>query len=54
MKTKKVIVLHYDKKWAHEFEIIKKKLLEVLGNVVIAIEHVGSTSVEGVISKANH
>lgn len=48
---KKVIVVPYDKKWKHEFERIKVELLYVLGNYVIAIEHVGSTSVEGLAAK---
>lgn len=48
---KKVIVVPYDEKWKQEFERIKTELLGVLKNYVIAVEHVGSTSVEGLVAK---
>jgi GrpB-like predicted nucleotidyltransferase (UPF0157 family) len=48
---KKVVVVTYDEKWKAEFERIKEELLLVLDDCVIAIEHVGSTSVEGLASK---
>ena len=48
---KKVIVVPYDGKWKIEFERIKKELLLALDNCIIAIEHVGSTSVEGLAAK---
>lgn len=51
MNMKKVIVVPYDEKWKHEFERIKTELLSVLENYIIAIEHVGSTSVEGIAAK---
>jgi len=49
MKT--IVVVPYDEKWKVEFEKIKRELLVVLGCYVIAIEHVGSTSVEGLAAK---
>lgn len=51
MKTENITVLTYDKNWANEFQKIKKELMEVLNNEVVAIEHVGSTSVEGLSAK---
>jgi len=48
---KKVIVTPYDEKWKQEFERIKEELLTVLNNYIIAIEHIGSTSVEGLAAK---
>jgi len=48
---KKVIVVPYDEQWKQEFELIKGELLPVLGNNIIAIEHVGSTSVEMLAAK---
>lgn len=48
---KKVIVVPYDEKWKMEFERIKEELIAVLENHVIAIEHIGSTSVEGLAAK---
>lgn len=48
---KKVVVVPYDEIWKTEFEKIKVDLLKVLENDVLAIEHVGSTSVEGLAAK---
>ena len=48
---KRVVVVPYDEKWITEFERIKKELLIVLKGYIIAIEHVGSTSVEGLAAK---
>ena len=51
MRTQKVIVLPYDKAWQSAFENIRLELDEALGNLAIGIEHVGSTSVEGLSAK---
>ncbi len=51
MRTKHVIVLPYDKKWQQDFAKIKEELQQALGDIAIAIEHVGSTSVEGLAAK---
>ncbi|ERI92381.1 hypothetical protein HMPREF1982_02363 [Clostridiales bacterium oral taxon 876 str. F0540] len=51
MKTKKVTVVPYDYKWSEEFKKIKLELEKVLGDSIITIEHVGSTSVEGLSAK---
>jgi GrpB-like predicted nucleotidyltransferase (UPF0157 family) len=51
VKTKRVIVVPYDKQWVSEFEKIKKEISDVLGTVAICIEHVGSTSVVGLWAK---
>ncbi|MCL2774669.1 MAG: GrpB family protein [Oscillospiraceae bacterium] len=48
---RKVIVVPYDESWKCEFEKIKNELLEVLKDNIIKIEHVGSTSVEGLAAK---
>lgn len=48
---KKVIVVPYDEIWKIEFEKIKEELLDALKGHIIAIEHVGSTSVEGLAAK---
>ena len=48
---KKVIVMPYDKSWKKAFENIKIELSEVLENLAMRIEHVGSTSVEGLSAK---
>ncbi len=51
MKTKKVVVLPYNAEWKSNFEAIKAELLIVLDNLPISIEHVGSTSIEGLAAK---
>lgn len=51
MRTKKVIVLPYDKSWKSAFETIKAEIESVIGELIIGIEHVGSTSVEGMSAK---
>ena len=51
MKTKNIIVLPYDKKWAAAFEAIKFELQAALADSCIGIEHVGSTSVPGLSAK---
>ena len=51
MRTKKVIVLPYDRAWKSAFEEIKKEIESVIGDLIIGIEHVGSTSVEGLSAK---
>lgn len=51
MQTAKIIVLPYDTSWESAFEAIKAEIERVLGNLTIGIEHVGSTSVEGMSAK---
>ena len=51
MRTKRVIVVPYDEKWRSAFEQIKNEIEAVVGNMIIGVEHVGSTSVEGLSAK---
>ena len=51
MKTRKVIVLPYDEAWKNAFEAIKAEIESALGKLILGIEHVGSTSVEGMSAK---
>ena len=51
MITRKVVVLPYDVAWQSAFEKIKGEIEEVIGDLIIGIEHVGSTSVEGLSAK---
>lgn len=51
MRTKHVVVLPYDEKWKQDFIDIRSELEEALGEAAISIEHVGSTSVEGLAAK---
>lgn len=51
MRTSKVTVLPYDPAWKTAFLDICRELEDVLGDLAMAIEHVGSTSVEGMWAK---
>ena len=51
MRTKNVVVLPYDNTWKTDFEKIREEIQSVIGNLIIGIEHVGSTSVEGLSAK---
>lgn len=50
-KTKVVEVVPYDPSWKTEFQRIQSRMLEICGDLIIASEHVGSTSIEGLAAK---
>ena len=49
--VKRVIVESYNRDWKTDFEDIRSELMAVLEGKVISVEHVGSTSVEGLSAK---
>ena len=51
MRTGKFVVLPYDEAWESDFEKIKAEIESAVGDLIIGIEHVGSTSVEGMSAK---
>ena len=51
MQTRKVTVVPYDASWKTAFCHIKKEIEAALGDLAVGIEHVGSTSVEGMWAK---
>ena len=51
MQTAKIIVLPYSKAWASAFEDIKSEIERALGDLIVGIEHIGSTSVVGMSAK---
>lgn len=51
MRTARVNVVPYDPEWRSDFEKIKRELDVALGNLALAVEHIGSTSVEGLSAK---
>ena len=51
MRTQKVVVLPYDPSWKGAFEAIKQELEAALTGLILGIEHVGSTAVEGLSAK---
>ena len=51
MRTKEVLVLSYQESWKDDFKKIAKELKAALGDLILKIEHVGSTSVQGLSAK---
>ena len=51
MRTSKVTVVPYDMAWRSDFEKIKDELINAVGELAIAVEHIGSTSVVGMSAK---
>lgn len=51
MLTKHVVVLPYDEQWKQDFLKIKADIMTMLENLIIGVEHVGSTSVQGLSAK---
>ena len=51
MRTKRVVFVPYDEAWKNAFEEIKTEIEAEIGDLIIGIEHVGSTSVEGMSAK---
>jgi GrpB-like predicted nucleotidyltransferase (UPF0157 family) len=46
-----IVIVEYDPAWTAEFERLKDRAQDALGDVVVAIEHVGSTAVPGLPAK---
>jgi len=46
-----LVVVEYDPNWVTEFERIRDYLMEQIGDLVLEIKHVGSTSVPGLCAK---
>ena len=51
MLKKHVAVTPYDENWKKDFISIKSEIQDALGELALSIEHVGSTSVEGMSAK---
>lgn len=50
-RKKPVVVVEYDPRWPHAFERLRERVAAALGNLAVAIEHVGSTSVPELAAK---
>jgi GrpB-like predicted nucleotidyltransferase (UPF0157 family) len=48
---RRIEVVPYNPQWKTAFEQIRAMLMEIIGDLVLDIEHVGSTSVEGLAAK---
>ena len=51
MKTRQIVVVPYDPNWRSDFEAIRAEIESAVGDLILGIEHVGSTSVEGMAAK---
>ena len=49
--TKRVTVVPYNEQWKTDFEKIRQHLLPAVREIIVGIEHVGSTSVAGLAAK---
>ncbi|MBC7811778.1 MAG: GrpB family protein [Burkholderiales bacterium] len=50
-KVKEIVIVDYEAQWPAAFEAERVKLVAALGEHALAIEHIGSTSVEGLAAK---
>ncbi|MHB0886957.1 MAG: GrpB family protein [Bacillota bacterium] len=46
-----VIIIDYDPEWPRRFAVLKARAASALGDLAVAIEHVGSTAVPGLAAK---
>jgi GrpB-like predicted nucleotidyltransferase (UPF0157 family) len=46
-----VTIVDYDSAWPEIFEALREELVAVLGDLVVTVEHVGSTAVPGLAAK---
>jgi GrpB-like predicted nucleotidyltransferase (UPF0157 family) len=46
-----IVIVDYDPAWPSEFEWVRDRAAAALGDVALAIEHVGSTAVPGLAAK---
>jgi len=46
-----IVVVPFDKKWAIQFECEREMILDAFGELRAEIQHIGSTSVEGLAAK---
>jgi GrpB-like predicted nucleotidyltransferase (UPF0157 family) len=49
--TTVITVVDYDPAWPQLFEQLRRNLLPVVGDIALAVEHVGSTAVPGLAAK---
>ena len=51
MKSKRVIVVAYTEAWQFAFEKIKGEIEAAVGDLIVGVEHIGSTAVKGLAAK---
>jgi len=47
----RVLLLPYNEKWADEYNKVKQLFMEIFADEIVSIEHVGSTSIPGIMAK---
>jgi GrpB-like predicted nucleotidyltransferase (UPF0157 family) len=45
------MIADYDPRWPEQFETLRSRIAEALGDLAITIEHIGSTAVPGLAAK---
>lgn len=51
MTKEKIKLVEYDPSWPEKFQREKQKIMEAIGQHVLAIEHVGSTAIPFIVAK---
>ena len=51
MGKEKIELVEYDPSWPEKFQREKQKIMEAIGQDVLAIEHIGSTAIPFMIAK---
>ena len=51
MRTRHITVVPYDPQWVVDFEAIKVEIVAAVGDLILTVEHVGSTAVEDLWAK---
>jgi GrpB-like predicted nucleotidyltransferase (UPF0157 family) len=49
--VRNIVIVDYDPAWPIEFSALRSVIVSVLGDIAVAVEHVGSTSVPGLAAK---
>jgi GrpB-like predicted nucleotidyltransferase (UPF0157 family) len=44
-------VVDHDPAWSPQFEVLRSTILSAIGDIAVAVEHVGTTSVPGLAAK---
>ena len=46
-----LVIVGYDERWPRMFEEERQRILAATGSALVAVEHIGSTSVPGLAAK---
>ena len=51
IEKRTIVLVPYDDAWPHAFERERRRIASALGEVAIRIDHIGSTSIPGLVAK---